>query len=65
MTYVAALSVSCKQQIFIVYVIHQSHKERKDSLDTRDELAVLRTYVDNQAILAPILLYRASKCKQT
>ena len=28
------------------------------------ELAVLRTYVENQAILEPILLYRVSKCKQ-
>ena len=36
-----------------------------DSLETRAELAVLRTYVENQAILEPILLYRASKCKQT
>ena len=35
------------------------------SLETRTELAVLRTYVENQAILEPILLYRASKCKQT
>ena len=32
---------------------------------TRAELIVLRTYVENQAILEPILLYRASKCKQT
>ena len=38
---------------------------RTDSLETRAELAVLRTYVENQAILEPILLYRASKCKQT
>ena len=29
------------------------------------ELAVLRSYVENQAILELILLYRASKCKQT
>ena len=36
-----------------------------DSLETRAKLAVLRTYVENQAILEPILLYRASKCKQT
>ena len=35
------------------------------SLETRAEPAVLRTYVENQAILEPILLYRASKCKQT
>ena len=38
---------------------------RTDSLETRAELAVLRTYVENQAIIEPILLYRASKCKQT
>ena len=39
--------------------------QETDSLETRAELAVLRIYVDNQAILEPILLYRASKCKQT
>ena len=42
-----------------------SHKKRKDSLSTRAELAVLRTYVGNKAILEPILLYRTSECKQT
>ena len=36
-----------------------------DSLEKWAELAVLRIYVENQAILEPILLYRASKCKQT
>ena len=36
-----------------------------DSLETRAELAVLRTYVENQAIPESILLYRASKRKQT
>ena len=44
---------------------HHSHKKRKDSLETRAELAVLRSYVEHQAILEPILLYRASKCMQT
>ena len=39
--------------------------KRTDSLETRAELAVLRTYVENQAILELILLYRASKCKET
>ena len=34
-------------------------------METRAELAVPRTYVENQAILGPILFYRASKCKQT
>ena len=38
---------------------------RAYSLETRAEPAILRTYVENQAILEPILLYRASKCKQT
>ena len=38
---------------------------RTYSLETRTEPAVLRTYVENQGILEPILLYRASKCKQT
>ena len=42
-----------------------SHKKRKDGLKTRAKLAVLRTYVEKQAILEPILLYLAPKCKQT
>ena len=46
-------------------LFQHSLKKWKDSLETRTELAVLRTYVENQAILEPILLYRASKCKQT
>ena len=42
------------------------HRNRfKHSLAIRAELAILRTYVENQAILEPILLYRGSKCKQT
>ena len=45
--------------------LEHSHKKRKDSLETRGELAVLRSYIKDQAILEPILLYRASKCKQT
>ena len=36
-----------------------------DSLEAQAEPAVLCTYVENQAILEPILIYRASKCKQT
>ena len=39
--------------------------QETDSLETRAELSVLGIYVENQAILEPILLYRASKCKQT
>ena len=42
-----------------------SYSQETDSLETRAEPAVLRTYVENQAILEPILLYRASKYKQT
>ena len=40
------------------------HKKRKASLETRAEPAVLCAYVEKQAFLEPILLYRASKCKQ-
>ena len=36
-----------------------------DSLETRAEPAVLSIYVEKQAILEHILLYRGSKCKQT
>ena len=39
--------------------------KRKDSLETRAEPAVLHAYVENQVMLEPILLYRASKYKQT
>ena len=44
---------------------YYSHKNRKDSLETRTESAVLCIFVENQAILEPFLLYRASKCKKT
>ena len=40
------------------------YKKRKDSLKTRAKLAVICTYIENQAILEPFLLYRASNCKQ-
>ena len=40
--------------------LHHSRKKRKNILETRAELAVLHTYVENQVILEPILLYRAS-----
>ena len=39
--------------------------KRKDSLETRAEPAVLHAYIENQVMLEPILLYRASKYKQT
>ena len=42
-----------------------SHKKWKDSLETRAKLAVLRSYVENQAMLERILLYQSSKCKHT
>ena len=45
--------------IFLTVAVHKrlcdflnySLKKRKDSLETQAELAVLRTYVENQAIL--------------
>ena len=46
-------------------LLEHSHKKRKDGLETRAELTVSRTYVENHAILKPILLYLISKCKQT
>ena len=45
-------------------VFHHSLKKRKDSIKTRAERAVLNVDVENQAILEPILLKRASKYKQ-
>ena len=42
-----------------------SHKKPKDSLEKRAEPVVLRSHVENQAKVEPILPYRASKCKQT
>ena len=53
----------CKFYFFNQF--NHNHSKRKDSLETRAELAVLRAYVENQAILEPILLYPASKWKQT
>ena len=38
--------------------------QETDSLETRAELSVLGIYVENQATLEPILLYREWKCKQ-
>ena len=52
----------CKGDIFLLnFPLCHSHKKRKDSLETQAKLAVLHTYVKNQDILEPILLYRASK----
>ena len=47
----------------LIHVNH-SHKKWKDSLETQAEQVVLYVYVESQAILEAILLYRASKCKQ-
>ena len=44
---------------------NHSHQKRKDKREVRAERAVLCAYVENHAILEPILLYRASKYKQT
>ena len=54
----------CHKYYVLTYFDH-SHKKRKGSLETLDELAVLRTYATNQATLETILFYRISKCKQT
>ena len=55
--------------IFYVFLIMTLNmylfEKRKDSLETRAELAFVSSSVENQAILESILLYRASKCKQT
>ena len=48
-----------------VPAFQHNHKKWKDNLETRFELAVLRTYVENQAVLEPIPLSTAPKCKQT
>ena len=58
--------IACYQHRLLTYrKVTFSVVIRTDSPETRAELAVVRTYVENQAILEPILLYRASKCKQT
>ena len=40
-------------------------RKGKDSMETRAKPAVSCVYVQKKAILEPILLYHASKCKQT
>ena len=59
-----ALSFYCFQCLLKVIWSH-SHKKRKDSLETRAERAVQRAYVQNRDIIESILLYGASKYKQT
>ena len=61
MLFLCFLKCYVHQTFFLVLTI----VIRTYSLKTRAEPAALRTYVENQAILEPILLYRASKCKQT
>ena len=53
------------ESTFLSATLDHSHKKREDSLETRAEMTVLLTYVENQAIPEPILLYRASKYRQT
>ena len=43
---------------------HHSHKKQKNSLETWVKRIFLYAYVESKAILEPILLYRASKCKE-
>ena len=45
--------------------LKHSHKKRKDSLETQIKPAILRANVETQAVLEPIPLYCASRCKQT
>ena len=49
--------------VFGNYILLNS--KRKESLEILAERAVLRAYVENHAILEHVLLYRASKYKQT
>ena len=41
--------------------MYHNHKKRKDSQEKQVELAVLCSCFENQDILEPTLLYRASK----
>ena len=45
--------------------LHNTHKKRKGSLETRAKPVVLWAYVEKQVMLEPTLPYRALKCKQT
>ena len=53
----SSLRVSCKRA--------HSDKKQKGSLETQAHLAFLCIYVEEQAILEPILFYWASKFKET
>ena len=50
---------------YLIDPLYHSHKKRKDILETQAKRTVLRPHVENQDILEPILLYPASKYKQT
>ena len=54
-----------KQRKIFETLWNHCHKKGKDSLEIQAKLALLCVYVENQAILELILLYRTSKCKQT
>ena len=58
--YIRVYNLNIEEEYF-----KHSHKKWKHSLETRAELAVLCIYVENQAILEPIILHRGSKCKHT
>ena len=48
----------CKGDIFLlIFSLHHSHKKQKDSLETWVQLVVLHSYVEDQDVLEPILLY--------
>ena len=58
--------ITLKTSLNVVGDSNHSHKKRKDILETRAQPAIICVfYVENQAILQPILLYRTSKWKQT
>ena len=50
------------QVLFVLF--RNTHKSHTD-LEARAKPAVTRAYVENQAILEPVLLFLESKCKQT
>ena len=52
--------VAQKGYIWDSSTTNHSHKKREDGLETRAELAVLRTYVENQSILELILFMTVS-----
>ena len=51
--------------VTVLNYFHHSDKKGKDNLETQAEAAVLCVHAENQAIIEPILLYYALKCKET